>query len=62
MSSIPVPICWASALGRAASAVGDQPLREALGNDVLHLLAEEFIAAVAELFLRLNIQQNDLSA
>ena len=47
---------------RGAKVVSDQPLREALGNDVLDLLAEEFIAAVAELFLRLNIQQNDLAA
>jgi hypothetical protein len=42
--------------------VGDQPFREALGNDVLHLLPDQFIAAVSELFLRLNIQQDDLPA
>src|SRR5216684_3766912 len=47
---------------RGASTVGDQPFREALGNDVLHLLAYQFIAAVAELLFRLNIQQDDLAA
>ena len=33
----------------ASCSVRDQPLREAFGNDVLHLLSDEFIAAVAEL-------------
>ena len=37
-----------------------QPFREALRNDVLYLLPQEFIAVVSELFLRLNIQQDDL--
>ena len=48
-------------LGRAAGAVGDDPFREALGNDVLHRLAHQFVAAVAELFFRPDVQQNDLS-
>ena len=46
----------------ASRSVRDQPFREAFRNDVLHLLPDEFIAAVSELFLRLNIQQNDLPA
>ena len=62
MSSIPVPICCASASAAVRSTVGDQPFRKALGNDVLDFLAEQFVAAVSELFLRLDIQQNDLAA
>ncbi len=49
-------------LGGGAGAVGDQPFGEAFGNDVLDLLPHQFIAAVAELFFRLHIQQNDLPA
>src|SRR3984893_11809404 len=41
---------------RGAKSVRDQPFREALRNDVLHLLPYELIAAVSELFLGLNIQ------
>ena len=48
--------------GGAAGAVGDQPFREAFRDDVLHFLAEQFIAAITELFFRLNIEQDDLSA
>ena len=44
----------------ATGTVGDQAFREALGNDVLYLLPDQLIAAVSELFLRLNIHQNDL--
>ena len=55
VSSIPVPICWASALPRF-EAVGDDPFREALGNNVLHLLPDQFVAAVSELFFGLHIQ------
>ena len=47
---------------RGAEAVGDQPLGEALRNDVRDLLPEELVAAVSELLLRLNIQQDDLPA
>ncbi len=47
---------------RASRAVRDQPFRKSFRNDVLHLLPEEFIAAVSELLFRLNIQQHDLSA
>ena len=47
---------------RGSQTVGDQPLREALRNDVLHLLPEELVAAVAELLLRLHVQQDDLAA
>ena len=45
-----------------AKSVGDQPFREAFRNDVLHLLPQEFVAAVSELFFRLNVQQDDFSA
>src|ERR1700674_673123 len=44
-------------LSRSSGTVSDQPFREALRNDVLHLLPYEFIAAVSKLLLRLNIQQ-----
>ena len=47
---------------RGAEIVRDQPFREALRDDVRHLLPEQLVAAVAELLLRLNIQQNDLAA
>src|SRR4029077_9802397 len=49
-------------VSRGSKAVRDQPFREALRNDVLYLLTHEFIAVVPELFLRLNIQQDDLPA
>ena len=62
MSSIPVPICCASASSAERRRVGDQPLGEALRNDVLHLLPEQLVAAVAELLLRLHVQQHDLAA
>ena len=41
--------------------VGDQPLGEALGDDVRDLLAEQLVAAVAELLLGLHVQQHDLA-
>ena len=44
-----------------AQAVGDQPLRKAFRNDVLDLLAQQFVAAVAELLLGLNVEQHDLA-
>ena len=46
----------------AAGAVGDQAFGEPFGNDVFYLLAEQFIAAVAELVFRLHIQQDDFSS
>src|ERR1700730_16091048 len=49
-------------LSRGSRTVSDQSFRETFRNDVLHLLPYEFIAAVSELFLRLNIQQDDLPA
>ena len=61
-SSMPVPICWASASAARAGAVGDQPFRETLGDDVLHLLPDQFVAVIAKLLLRLHIEQNDLPA
>src|ERR1700733_8832893 len=48
-------------LRRAARAVGDDPFCEAFGNDVLHPLPYQFIAAGAELLLRSNIDENDFS-
>ena len=44
---------------RGAKVVRDQPFREALRNDVRHLLPEEFVAAVSEFLLGLKIQQHD---
>ena len=49
-------------LRRGSQAIGDQPFREAFGNNVLHLLPDEFVALVSKLFLRVSIQQDDLSA
>ena len=46
-------------LGRRASSVRDEPLREAFWDDVLDFLTDEFVAAVAELLFRLHIQQDD---
>ena len=37
------------------------PFGEAFGNDVRHFLADEFVAAVAELFFRLHVEQNDFA-
>jgi hypothetical protein len=62
VSSIPVPICCASASSAERRAVGDQPFGETLGNDVLHFLAQKLVAAIAELLFRLKVQQNDLAA
>ena len=63
ISSIPVPICCASGVGRAPGTVGDDPFpQKTLGNDVFYLLPQEFIAVVSKLFLRLDIQQHNLAA
>ena len=40
---------------RGSESVREQPFREPLRNDILHLLSYEFIAPVPELLLRLNI-------
>src|SRR5450432_548169 len=42
--------------------VSDQPLREALRNNVGHLLTKELVTAISELLLRLEVQQDDLPA
>src|SRR5271170_7534913 len=47
--------------GCGARAVGDDPFGEALGDNVFYLLTHKFFALVAELLLRLRVQQNDLS-
>ena len=47
-------------LGRA-QVVGDEPLGEALRDDVRDRLAEELVAAVAELLLGLDVEQHDLA-
>ena len=47
---------------RGAQIVCDQPFREADRNDVGDLLTKEFVAAIAELLLRLDVQKNDLAA
>ena len=49
-------------VGRGAQVVGDQPFREALRDDVRHLLPDELVAAVAELLLGLDVEQDDLAA
>ena len=46
---------------RGTQLVGDQPFREALRDDLLHLLAQQFIVAIAETLLCLQVQQYDLS-
>src|SRR5580692_7514859 len=43
-------------------AVGDQTFRKTLGNDVLHFLAHQLIAAISKLFFRLDVQQHDIPA
>ncbi len=48
-------------LGPRARAVGDQPLGEAFRDDVGDLLAEEFVAGIAELLLGLEIEEDDLA-
>ena len=60
ISSIPVPICCASASAARPGSVRDQPFRKTLRNNARHLLAQKFIAAVAKLLLRLGIQQDNL--
>jgi len=42
-------------LCRCSRTVRDQPFRKAFWNDVLHLLAHQFMAPVSKLLLRLNI-------
>ena len=44
-----------------AQAIRDQALRKSLRNNIAHLLAEQLVAVVAELFFRLQIQQHDLA-
>ena len=48
-------------VGRGARVVGDQPLGEALRDDVADLLPDELVAAVAELLLGLQVEQDDLA-
>ena len=58
---MPVPICWASASASVRGAVGNQALGKALRDDVRDLLAQQLVAAVAELLLRLHVEQHDLA-
>ena len=44
-----------------AQAVGDQPFGEAVGNQALHLLPDQLIAAESKLLLGLQIEQNDVA-
>src|SRR5580658_3327884 len=48
-------------LGCGTGSVGDQPLRETLQNNALHLLAYQLIAAISKLAFRLDIQEHNLS-
>ena len=59
---MPVPITWAKAsiLG-GAQVVGDEAFGEAVGDDVGHRLAEQLVAAVAELLLGLHVEQHDVA-
>ena len=49
-------------LGRGSGAVRDQTLCEALGDDGLHLLADQLVPPVSELLFGLKVQQDDLPA
>ena len=48
-------------VGRRAQVVGDDPLGEALRDDVRDRLADELVTAVAELLLGLDVEQDDLA-
>ena len=48
-------------IGLAARGVGDQPLGEARRDDVRDLLAQQLVAAIAELLLGLDVQKNNLA-
>src|ERR1700728_3864496 len=52
----PGPDLLRQCFGWRSRAVCDEPFCEALGNDVLHFLPDQFIAAVPKLLLRLHIQ------
>ncbi len=45
-----------------AQSVGDEPLGETLRHDAADQLPEQFVAAIAELLLRLQIHENDHAA
>src|ERR1700682_6501794 len=47
---------------RGSQTAREQALCEALRNDVFHVLPEEFVRAVSEFFLRLEIRQHDTAA
>src|SRR5580658_5744241 len=51
----PCPDLLSECIRCGSKVVRDQPFREALWNDVLHLLTDKFITKVSELFLRLQI-------
>ena len=46
---------------RRSQIIRNQPLRKSFRDQALHFLPDEFIAAISELFLCLNVQQDDLS-
>ena len=46
---------------RGSQVVGDEPLGEAIRDDVRDLPADEVVSRVAELLLRLDVQQDDLA-
>ena len=48
-------------IGRRAQVVGDQPLGEALRDDVGDLLPDQLVALIAELLLGLEIEQDDVA-
>src|ERR1700722_2239392 len=47
--------------GRGARAICDNAFGEAFRNEVFYFLADQFVAAVAELFFGLNVEKNDFS-
>ena len=53
----PGPDLLRQRLFRGSQVVRDQPFREAFRNDVCDLLPKEFVAAVSELFLGLNVSK-----
>jgi hypothetical protein len=57
----PGPDLLGEGVGRRAEVVRDEPLGEALRDDVRHLLPDELVAQVAELFLGLEVEQDDLA-
>ena len=61
VSSMPVPICWARASSAERRSSASSRSAKPSGNDVRDLLPDELVAAVAELLLGLEVEQDDLA-